>query len=929
MNYDVLVVGGGIAGMESSLTLGDMGYKVLLVEKEASIGGKMVLLSKVFPTLDCASCISTPKMASTAHHPNITISTSSEIEEINKQDKGGFLVKINKKSTYVNSAACTGCGECELACTVAKNDPFNFDLVAHRAIHIPFPQAVPKKAVMLREGTSPCSFTCPAGVKAHGYVSLVRSGKYEEAFHLHMEDAPLPGSLSRACYAPCEGECTRGELEGTVPIRAIKRFMVDYYYEKHPEPEYGPPEFIPDKKVAVVGSGPAGLSAAYHLARRGYRVTIFESATEPGGMLRYGIPAYRLPKDVVDRDVMNITALGVSIKTGSHVNSLKSLQDKGFDATFLALGTMEGFKMGIEGEDLEGVTDCMTFLKQANSPDGIDLKDKKVLIIGGGNAAIDPARMAIRLGAEKVVIQYRRSRAEMPAHDWEITAALEEGVELQVLKNPVRFNGSNGHLKSVESITMKLGEPDDSGRRRPIPVDGSEQSSNFDLAILAIGLKPSTSPFAAELDLNRNGTIQVNDETLETSMPSIFAGGDVVTGPSMIVSAIGHGKRVAFYIDRFLKGESLEEITFDNRLPAVEASAVFSRHQSNNGNNGNGSGHNQLLPVVGLETPRPSISKRSPTEKRELPVAERIHSMAEVEIPFSEEEARYGANRCLDCGICSECQQCVKVCPAHAIDFNLRDEEQTVEVKSVIISTGFKLFDAHLKPTYGYGKYSNVITAMQMDRILAPTRPYNHVIRPSDGKAPDNIAYVLCTGSRDSTIDNPLCSKVCCMYSIKQAQLIMGSLPMADITIYYIDIRTFGKGYEEFYRQAKGMGVYFVKGKVAQINEKENGNLDLQYEDIEGDGGLKHMEHDLVVLSTGFSPNIDYVHMFKNSKLALDPYAYVQEIDEDINPGKTSINGVFVAGAASAPRDIPDSILHSGAAVAQTAAYIERMRTGK
>lgn len=929
MNYDVLVIGGGIAGMETSLTLGDMGYKVLLVEKEASIGGKMVLLSKVFPTLDCASCISTPKMASTAHHPNITVLTSSEVKDISKNGNGDFTVRINKKSTYVNSAACTGCGECEAACTVAKSDPFNFDLVAHRAIHIPFPQAVPKKAVMIREGTSPCSFACPAGVKAHGYVSLVRSGKYEQAFHLHMEDAPLPGSLSRACYAPCEGQCTRGELEGTVSIRAIKRFMVDHYYKKHPEPEYGPPELIPDKKIAVVGSGPAGLSAAYHLARKGYAVTIFESAVEAGGMLRYGIPAYRLPKAVVDRDIKNITALGVEIKTKTAIASLESLKDRGFDAAFLALGTMEGFKMGIEGEDLEGVTDCMTFLKQANSPQSIDLSGKKVLIVGGGNAAIDPARMAIRLGAEKVVIQYRRSRAEMPAHDWEVTAALEEGVELQVLKNPVKFKGSNGQLEAVESITMKLGEPDDSGRRRPIPVEGSEQSLPFDLVILAIGLKPSTSPFAEELDLNRNGTIQVNDETLETSMPSVFAGGDVVSGPSMIVSAIGHGKRAAFYIDRYIKSESLDGITFDNRLPAVEASAVFSRYKSNNGNNGNGSGKRQILPVVGLETPQPSISNRPPVEKRELPIAERIKSMAEVELPFTEEEARYGANRCLDCGICSECHECVKVCPANAINFDLRDEEETMNVKSVIISTGFKLFDAHLKPTYGYGKYSNVITAMQMDRILAPTRPYNHVIRPSDGKAPDNIAYVLCTGSRDITIDNPLCSKVCCMYSIKQAQLIMGALPLADITIYYIDIRTFGKGYEEFYRQAKGMGVYFVKGRVAQINEKENGNLDLQYEDMEGEGGLKHMEHDLVVLSTGFSPNIDYVYMFKNGKLALDPYAYVQEIDEDINPGKTSINGVFVAGAASAPRDIPDSILHSGAAAAQTAAYIERMRTGK
>jgi len=926
MDYDVLVVGGGIAGMESSLTMGDMGYKVLLVEKEASIGGKMVLLSKVFPTLDCASCISTPKMASAAHHPNITIATSSEIEEILKQDKGGFLIKFNKKSTYVNASACTGCGECELACTVARSDPFNFDLVAHRAIHIPYPQAVPKKAVMIREGTSPCSFTCPAGVKAHGYVSLVRSGKYEEAFHLHMEDAPLPGSLSRACYAPCEGECTRGKLEGPVPIRAIKRFMVDYYYQKHPEPEYGAPDTIKEKKVAVVGSGPAGLSAAYHLARRGYRVTIFESAKEPGGMLRYGIPAYRLPNDIVDRDIKNITALGVNIKTENPVASLDSLESRGFDATFLALGTMEGIRMSIEGEDLDGVTDCMTFLKQANSPEGIDLSGKTVIIIGGGNAAIDPARMALRSGATKVIIQYRRSRKEMPAHDWEVTAALEEGVELQVLKNPKRFTGSNGRLEAVESLTMKLGEPDESGRQRPIPIEGSEQRLPVDLVILAIGLKPSTSPFADELELNHNGTIKANKETLETSRVSVFAGGDAVTGPSMIVSAIGHGKRAAFYIDRFLKGDSLDGIIFDSKLPMTQASSVLSRFQSNNGN---GSGDKQSLPVVGMATPRAPISNRPPFEKRELPAEERIRSMAEVEFPLNEEEARHGANRCLDCGVCSECQQCVKACPAHAIDFSLRDEEHTVEVKSVIVSTGFNLFDAHLKPTYGYGKFSNVITAMQMDRILAPTRPYNHVIRPSDGKVPDNIAYVLCTGSRDNTINNPLCSRVCCMYSIKQAQLIMGALPLADITIYYIDIRTFGKGYDEFYRQAKGMGVYFVKGKVAQIGEKENGNLDVYYEDIEGEGGLKQMEHDLVVLATGFSPNIDSLSMFKSSQLEMDPYAYVAEIDEDINPGKTSIDGVFVAGAASAPRDIPDSILHSGAAVAQTASYIERMRAGQ
>jgi heterodisulfide reductase subunit A-like polyferredoxin len=337
MEHDILIVGGGIAGMESALTLGDMGYKVVLVEKGPSIGGNMILLSKVFPTLDCSSCISTPKMASTAHHPNVTVLTYSEVQEIVKRESGKFLARIRRKPTFVNHETCTGCGECEASCTVTVADPFNSDMVAYRAAHIPFPQAVPKKAVIDRCGASPCTYVCPAGVKAHGYVSLVRAGKYDEAFKLHLEDAPLVASLSRACYSPCEEECTRGDFEGPVPIRAIKRFMVDRYYKEHPEPEYGPPEEILDKSIAVVGSGPAGLTAAFHLGRKGYRVTVFESAPEAGGMLRHTIPTYRLPKHLLDRDIKNITALGVRIETHTEVASMKSLQDQGFDATFLAV----------------------------------------------------------------------------------------------------------------------------------------------------------------------------------------------------------------------------------------------------------------------------------------------------------------------------------------------------------------------------------------------------------------------------------------------------------------------------------------------------------------------------------------------------------------------------------------------------------------
>ena len=898
---DVLIVGGGIAGMESGLTLGDMGYQVALVEKEPSVGGKMILLSKVFPTLDCASCISTPKMAEVSHHPNVTVYTTTEVEGITPRDGGGFTVRLRRKPTFVDLAACTGCQDCERACTVAIPDRFNADLVATRAAHIAFPQAVPKKAVIERVGTSPCTFACPAGVKAHGYVSLVRAGRYAEAFRLHLEDAPLPGSLSRACYAPCEGPCTRDEVEGEVSIRGIKRFMVDWYYERHPEPEYGPPEVGTGKRVAVVGSGPAGLSAAYFLARKGHAVTVFEAGAEVGGMLRHGIPPFRLPKAIVDRDIRNVTALGVEIRTETAVRSLAGLSGQGFDATFLALGTMEGQGSDTPGRDLDGVIESMALLQGGNAGRGVPLAGNRVAVIGGGNVATDSARMALRLGAAHVAIHYRRSRVEMPAHDFEVQAALDEGVELRELEAPSRFVGEQGKLTGAEWLRMRLGEPDASGRRRPVPVPGSEHFLPADVVVLAIGLAPSTRPFAGELALNPNGTIRTDAESLVTSLPTVFAGGDAVSGPSMIIEAIAQGKRAAFYMDRRLRGLPLAGVAFDPRLPVVPGAAVLGRSPE-------------------------SPTSRAPIVPHELPAATRARTMDEIEQTMSEEEARYSASRCLDCGICSECHECVAACPAGAIRLDMRETRETIEARSVLVATGFQLFDAKRKATYGFGKLPNVITSMQMDRILAPTRPYNAVVRPSDGKAPATVAYVLCTGSRDCTVDNRLCSRVCCMYSIKQAQLLLGALPLADVTIYYIDVRAFGKGYEEFFEQAKGMGVRFVKGKVAKIEPAGDGNVTLYYEDIEGGGGLQKAEHDLAVLSVGLSANPEAFSLFPPGALEADAFHYVREVDEDLEPGKTSLEGVFVAGTASAIRDIPDTILHAGAAVTQVASYLQRKR---
>jgi len=287
-------------------------------------------------------------------------------------------------------------------------------------------------------------------------------------------------------------------------------------------------------------------------------------------------------------------------------------------------------------------------------------------------------------------------------------------------------------------------------------------------------------------------------------------------------------------------------------------------------------------------------------------------------IPFSIASPRVAA---IDLDNCTLCGACEKACPTKCIDFTQEATEYLITVKTVIIATGFNLFDPLKIDRFGYGRYKNVITAMEMERQLAPTRPFNTVLRPGDGKMPDRLAYVLCTGSRDVTVGNPICSQICCMYSIKQAQLLMGALPMADVTIYYINIRSFGKGFEEFYDQAKGMGVNFVKGKIGNISEKENGNLILRYEDV-NENIVKEAEHDLVILSTGVVPNPDNEGFFRTEKLRLDPFSFIYQTDMLASPARTSIEGVFVAGTASGPMDIPDSILSAGAASSEAMSYI-------
>jgi len=904
VEYDVLVVGSGIGGMESALKLGDMGYKVLLVEKEASVGGKMILLSKVFPTLDCASCISTPKMAATIHHPNITALTYSRVDGIRRSADGRFHASVTKKARFVDESACTGCSLCETACTVPVPDQFNADLVARRAAYIAFPQAVPKKAVIDRAGSSPCSYACPAGIQAHGYVSLIRSGEYEKAYRLVLEATPLVGTLGRACYAPCELECTRGSLEGTLPIRRLKRFVADVHDERATADDgqdgtlgvtVAPPN---GKRVAIVGSGPTGLTAAWQLARSGYAVKIFEAARVPGGFLRLAIPSYRLPIEVVERDIDNVRAIGVEIATNSPVGDLAALHADGFDAVLVATGTHRSTNLGVPGEDRLGVIAGLDFLRKVKLGQPMDLRGKRVVVVGGGNVAMDTARTARRLGAASVTVAYRRGRDEMPAHHVEADDAEQEGVGFSFQVTPAEVLGEErGAVRGLRCHRMALGTPDASGRRRPEPIPGSEMVLPCDLVISAIGMTPDTGPFASQLGITDRGTLQADPDSCQTETPFVFAAGDAVHGATDITRAVGEGRRAAHMIDRWLTGGKLEG--FDDRLPVVDKAQVLARQKA-----------------YTLRAPQPSGTTltRAPID------------FAEVEAPLTEAEAVAATNRCIDCAVCAECNECLAACPANAIDLHMRDESFEAEVGAVVVSTGFKLFAADLKPQYGFGTYKNVITGMQMDRLLAPTRPFNSILRPGDGKVPERIAYVMCTGSRDETVGNPLCSRFCCMYSIKQNQLLMGALPLADVTVHYMDIRAPGKRYDEFYEGAKAMGATYIKGRVADITEKPDGNLTLHYEDIEHGGRIVDAEYDLVVLAVGVQPNRDAEQLFEVGELSLDEWNYVAEPEEDLNPGQTSIQGVFVAGAASGAKDIADSILHAGAAVAQVAAHLERAK---
>ena len=730
---------------------------------------------------------------------------------------------------------------------------------------------------------------------------MVGQGKYQQALEIIMKDLPLPGVLGRICPHGCEDACRRCEVDEPVAIRDLKRLAADQFDPRDIEIKCLPAR---EETVAIIGSGPAGLSAAYHLAKMGIKSTIFEALPEAGGMLRVGIPDHRLPREILDKEIEIITNLGVDIKTNTPLGddlTVDNLFEKGYKAVYLALGAHKGIELGIPGESAEGVRQGVHFLRELNLTGKVPV-GQKVGIIGGGNVAIDVARSAVRLGAKEVSIIYRRTRAEMPAWEEEICAAEDEGTQITYLSAPQEVLTRDGKVVGLRCIRMELGEPDSSGRRRPIPVPGSEYDIEIDQLIPAIGQRADLSSIedVEGLEFTRWGTTETDAVTYATGREGVFAGGDLQTGPWVAIGAIAAGREAAESICRY----------FDNRDMAEGREPIEKEDYD-------------YRPIPEDEV------KRARAKMPELSPENREGNFNEVELGYDEATGQEEAHRCLNCGYCCECFQCVEACGAQAVTLETHAQQMEMldlNVGSVILSPGFEPYNPSGLDFYGYENLPNVVTAMEFERILSASGPTEgHVVRPSDHKEPKKIAWFQCIGSRDvNRCDNAYCSSVCCMYAIKESVIAKEHMGEdLECAVFYMDIRTHGKDFERYYESAKAQGVRFERSRVHTVKPLgDSGDLEIRY--VKENGELVTEVFDMIVLSVGLETPENVVNLANSLNVELTAGNFCNT--SSFSPVSTSVDGIFACGAFQGPRDIPQSVVDASAAAAAAGEILSTAR---
>jgi heterodisulfide reductase subunit A-like polyferredoxin len=889
-----LVVGGGIGGMQAALDLAGGGIKVYLAEKKPAIGGVMAQLDKTFPTNDCAMCTMAPRLVEIGRHKDIEILTLSEVARIEGK-AGNFTVTIKKQPRFIDATKCTGCGACTEGCPVVLPSEFDEGLSERKAIYRPYPQAVPNAFAISRRGLSPCQAACPVHQGGQGYVTLIAQRRFEEALQVILRDNPLPSICGRVCTHPCTDACTRCQVDDPINLPGLKRFITDQF------PDYKLPQpTVSDRpeKIAIIGSGPAGLVCAYQLRQKGYRPAIFEAADCAGGMLAVGIPPYRLPRRTLNAEIEKLRGIGIEIMLGAAVGRNVSFEDlrKNFAAVFIAIGSHLERKLGIPGENLAGVTGGVEFLRRVNLEKAV-APGRRVLVIGGGNSALDAARTALRCGAAEVTIVYRRTRAEMPAESREVNDAEHEGMKLMFLAAPKSFQaGADGRVTGLQCLRMKLGKPDGTGRPAPEPIHGSEFVLPCDAVIVTIGQFPDVGILGERLGLETTkwGTLKADPLTLETGLSGVFAGGDCVSGPDVLINAELAGKKAATSIDRWLNHQDLRA-----------------------GREGEGPYRTEYV----VDTA--GVLMQRQIHMQALDPATRGKTFAEVHVGYTSEEAVAEAKRCLACGICCNCQICGNACQAHAIDYLQREQKVDLNVGAVILAPGYEVYDARLNKDLGYGRFPNVITSLEFERVMSASGPYSgHVLRPFDRKEPKRIAFLQCIGSRDNQHD--YCSSVCCMYATKEAIIAKEHLGEGlRCDIYFMDLRAFSKGFEQYYHRAQELGVQYIRSRVPILEEvPETRNLVVQYLG-ENDKKLSQ-EYDLVVLSVGMQPPNEVRAFAERFGIALNEFNFCKT--SAFTPAESSREGIYVAGPFAEPKDIPETVMQASAAASRALALLQESR---